>query len=360
MSEVAEVETTELVTLPAREVALQVYSTPGGLDPLIEQIREKVAGQVYDMTTRKGREECASDAYKVARSKAAIEKLGKALSAEYKEIPKKIDAERRRAFDALEALQAQVRQPLTEWEQAEEARVARHTGLVASIKAAAAMSMEATAQEIAATIAQIEAIVVDESLEEFEAEAHRAKAETIESLRADMARQEKREAEQAELAELRRKQAEQEQKDREAEIARQAAEKAKADAEAKAQAEREAAAKREAQAKAAAEQAERDRLEAIERQRQAEARAEAEKLAAEQRARDAAEAARQAEIQRQADEAARIEAEQKAREANRKHKAAINGAIVEALVARDIPADYAKQVVIAVARGEVPAMRIHY
>ena len=360
MSEVAEVETTELVTLPAREVALQVYSTPGGLDPLIEQIREKVVGRVYDMTTRKGREECASDAYKVARSKAAIEKLGKALSAEYKEIPKKIDAERRRAFDALEALQAQVRQPLTEWEQAEEARVARHTGLVASIKAAVAMSMGATAQEIAATIAQIEAIVVDESLEEFEAEAHRAKAETIESLRADMARQEKHEAEQEELARL-RAEAEarriQDEKDR---IAREAAEAATRAAEAKAKAEREAAARREAHAKAAAEQAERARLEAIERQKQAEARAEAERLAAEQRAKDAAEAARLAEIQRQADEAARIEAEQKAREADRAHRAKTNNAAVAALVAGGLTQESAKLAITLIAQGKVPAVRINY
>lgn len=360
MSEVAEVETTELVTLPPRETALQVYSTPGGLDPLIEQIREKVAGTVYDMSTAKGRAECASDAFKVAKSKTAIEKLGKALSAEYKEIPKKIDAERRRAFDALEALQAQVRQPLTDWERAEEARVARLKSGVEWFHLRAEENRDLDSAELRASIEEVGARVVDESWEEFEAEAHRMKARALDSLTQALAAREKYEAEQAELVRL-RAEAEarriQDEKDR---IAREAAERATREAEAKARAEREAAAQREAQAKAAAEQAERDRLEAIERQKQAEARAEAERLAAEQRARDAAEAARLAEIQRQADEAARIEAEQKAREADRAHRAKTNNAAVAALVAGGLTQESAKLAITLIAQGKVPAVRINY
>ena len=91
---------------------MDLYSKPNGLDALIEQIKAKVLGTVYDISTAKGRDGCRSDAANVAKSKMAIDRLGKALSAEYKEIPKKIDAERRRAFDELEALQKQVRQPL--------------------------------------------------------------------------------------------------------------------------------------------------------------------------------------------------------------------------------------------------------
>lgn len=359
MSEVAEVETTELVTLPARETALQVYSINGGLDPLIQQIRDKVAGTVYDMTTAKGRAECASDAFKVAKSKTAIEKLGKALSAEYKEIPKKIDAERRRAFDALEALQAQVRQPLTEWEQAEEARVQRHKDALAHIASLDAF-LNDTADELRGALRHAQMIEVGPEWEEFETEAHRAKEKTLEALTAALVTAEKREAEQAELARL-RAEAEarriQDEKDR---IAREAAEAATKAAEAKAQEEREAVARRESQAKAAAEQAERDRLEAIERYKQAEARAEAEKLAAEQRAKDAAEAARKTEIQRQADEAARLEAERKTREADRKHKARVNNDAMTALIAGDLSAESAKLAVTLIAQHRVPAVRINY
>lgn len=361
MSEVIEQESTDLVTLPAKETALQVYSTAGGLDPLIEQIREKVAGTVYDMTTAKGRDECRSDAAKVGRSKQAIEKLGKALSAEYKEIPKKIDAERRRAFDALEALQAQVRQPLTEWEKAEEARVEKHKAGIQHIKNCAMGLIGDAPQPYELLFRELEEkIVVDESWEEFEAEAHRAKADALATLKAAFAEQQKREAEQAELARLRAEAEARAKKDEEERIAREAAERATREAEAKAQAEREAAAQREAQAKAAAEQAEREKQEAIERQKQAEARAEAEKLAAEQRAKDAAEAARQAEIDRQEREKAEAEAEKRRREADREHRATINRTALQAFIDGGMPEECAKQAVMLIAKGSVPAVTINY
>lgn len=353
-------KTTELVTLPEQKSALDFYAKPNGLDVFIEQIKNKVLGTVYDITTQKGRDECRSDAAKVGRSKTAIEKLGKALSAEYKEIPKKIDAERRRAFDELEALQKQVRQPLTEWENAEAARIDNHKTNIERIRFVGLDLHDRTVQNLRTDISGIEQMRIDESWEEFEAEAHRVKNNTLEFLYAALAAREKYEAEQAELAELRRKQAEQERKDREAEIARQAAEKAKADAEAKAQAERDAAAKREADIQAAAERAEREKLEAIERQKQAEARAEEEKLASERRAKEAAEAARQAEIARQEQEKAQAEEERRQREADREHMAFINRAAMQALISNGLPEDCAKQAIVLIAKGVIPNVSINY
>ncbi|WP_368640444.1 hypothetical protein ABRZ04_04315 [Castellaniella ginsengisoli] len=360
MSEVAEVETTELDLLPPAETALQVYQQPQGLDPYIERIRAEVTGHVPDLTTKKGRDAIASLAFKVRRAKTALDTLGKQLVDDLKEIPKKIDAERKRMRETLDALADEVRQPLTEWEEAEEQRVAAHRWNIGWFAGQVEYARDGDAEKYRAILSEVAAKVVDETWEEFEAEAHRVKAKAIETLTAALAAREKHEAEQAELARL-RAEAEarriQDEKDR---IAREAAERATREAEAKAQAEREAAAQREAQVKAAAEKAERDRLEAIERQKQAEARAEAERLAAEQRAKDAAEAARRAEIQRQADEAARIEAEQKAREADRAHKAKTNNAAVSALVAGGLSQEAAKLAITLIAQGKVPAVRVNY
>ncbi|MCZ4331061.1 hypothetical protein [Castellaniella denitrificans] len=360
MSEVAEVETTELDLLPPAETALQVYQQPQGLDPYIERIRAEVMGHTPVLTTKKGRDAIASLAFKVRRAKTALDGMGKDLVDGLKDIPKKIDAERKRMRETLDALADEVRQPLTEWEQAEEKRIAEHKSNVAWFSQQAEACTGQDAATIRETIARVQAVKIGDPWQEFETEALRAKADTLEDLTAALAAREKYEAEQAELARL-REEAEarriQDEKDR---IAREAAERATREAEAKARAEREAAARREAQAKAAAEQAERDRLEAIERQKLAEARAEAERLAAEQRARDAAEAARKAEIQRQADEAARIEAEQKAREADRAHKAKTNSAAVAALVAGGLTAEAAKLAITLIAQGKVPAVRINY
>lgn len=361
MSEVIEQESTELVTLPAKESALTVYSNVGGLDPLIEQIRAKVAGTVYDMSTAKGRDECRSDAAKVARSKTAIEKLGKALSAEYKEIPKKIDAERKRAFDELEALQKQVRQPLTEWEEAEEQRVEDHKRGIQHIKDCGNGMIGGQPQPFGLLFYELEEkIVVDDKWEEFEAEAHRAKADALAKLKAEFAEHQKREADQAELARLKAESEARRIQDEKERIAREAAEAATKAAEAKAQAERDAAAKREADAKAAQAKAEQDAKDAAERQRRAEEQAEAERLASVERAKQAAEAARQAEIKRQADEAARIAAETKAREADKKHKAAINNTALSAFIENGLPEECAKQAVILIAKGVIPGVKINY
>lgn len=358
MSEVIEQESTELVTLPPKESALAVYGNVGGLDPLIEQIRAKVAGTVYDMATAKGRDECRSDAAKVARSKTAIEKLGKALSAEYKEIPKKIDAERKRAFDELEALQKQVRQPLTEWEEAEEARVAAHKANMECLQAAPTDGM--TAAQITMLITCLQSNVIDASWEEFETEAHRVMAASLTAYKATLERQQKYEADQAELVRLKADAEARAKKDEQDRIAREAAEAATKAAEAKAQAERDAAAKREADAKAAQAKAEQDAKDAAERQRRAEEQAETERLASAERAKQAAENARLAEVKRQAADAARIEAETKAREANKAHKAKINNAAMAAFIAEGLTAECAKLAVVLVASGKIPAIKINY
>ncbi len=353
-------ESTELIDLPPAETALQIYQTPNGLDPYIERIRQEVTGHTPNLKTDKGRKEIASRAFKVRKIKTALDGLGKEQVDRLKEIPKLIDAERKRMRETLDALADEVRKPLTDWEEAEDRRVAQHRANLADIAQNATDVGGLNAENLRQRLAAVESMTVDEAWEEFEAEAHRVKAKALEILGAALADRQKYEAEQAELAELRRKQAEQDQKDREAEIARQAAEKARADAEAKAQAERDAAAQREADAKAAAELAERERADAIERQKQAEARAEAEKLAAEQRAKDAAEAARQAEIKRQADAKAAEEAAQRRREADIAHKASINNAALAAFIENGMPDECAKQAVILIAKGLIPNIRIQY
>jgi colicin import membrane protein len=92
------------------------------LDSILADIAEKARSIVPDVTTAKGRAAIASNAAKVSSSKVAIEKAGKELADSQKEIPKLIDASRKRSREFLDALRDEVRQPLTEWE-AEQARI---------------------------------------------------------------------------------------------------------------------------------------------------------------------------------------------------------------------------------------------
>lgn len=352
-------EVTELIELPARESALDVYSADKGLEPFLQKIRAEIDAFVPDTNTKKGRDAIASIAYKVAKSKTALDNIGKELVAELKEMPKKVDAERKRMRDTLDAWKDEVRQPLTEWEQAEEMRVQAHMNSLQSI-ADLVINCPEDAASISARLAQAERIVIGPDWQEYEAEAARAKDKAVSSLKDAFEKRQQYEAEQAELARLRVEAAAREQKEREERIAREAEERARREAEAKAQAEREAAIKREADAKAAmerrelelklqAEKAEREKQEAITRAAQ-------EKAAAEERQKRAVEAERK----RQADEIARQEAEAKAREADKKHKASVNRAAMEAFIAGGMTEDCAKQAVTLIAKGQIPGVKISY
>lgn len=92
-------QTNEIATIPTKENALAVFSAAQGLDPFLSVIRAEIDGFIPDVSTRKGRDAIASIAHKVARSKTALDNVGKELVAELKDIPKKIDAERKRQAD---------------------------------------------------------------------------------------------------------------------------------------------------------------------------------------------------------------------------------------------------------------------
>ncbi len=353
---------TELMVLPSDKKGIeQVFIEGQDIDSTITRIREEAKNLPVDMTVRKNREEVASFAYKIARSKTAVDKAGAALSAEYKEIPKKIDANRRVYKDAFESLQAEVRQPLTEWEQAERERVQRHEQRIESIKQNTELGDDACSASIGSALNMLSDLFIDESWEEFEAEAHRVKNDRFKQLQALLEKRKKYESEQAELEQLRKAAAEQAQKDREAQVAREAAEKARKEAEQEAQVEREKAERERIAAEMAAEQAKRD-LELAEQRRIAqENQAKLDAIAAEKRAAEQAEAARQAEIDRQAAEAKRVEDERLKREADTKHKGAINRQALADLVEHaDITEDQAKLVIKCIAKRLIANVVINY
>lgn len=364
----------ELIVAPPQETALAVYSAEKGLEPWLNKIRVKIdefLAVVPDLKTVKGRKEIASMAYEVARTKTAIENKGKELSAEQKKVPGRIDAERKRVWDILESWQKEVRKPLDDWQAAEDARVDGHNNAIAHLKLHAEALEGIIAEDLTDRIAKVEAVALGEQWEEFEAEAARAKDDSLKVLRAALAARQQYEAEQAELARLRAEAEAREQKEREERIAREAAERTRVEAEQKAQAEREATQRRELEAKAAAdrrelelklkaEQAERARAQAEADRVATEQRAEQERQAAARRAEEAAEQARLDERRRADAAAAEILRLQEAREADKAHKTKINRAVLEAFVAGGMTEECAKQAVTLIAQRKIPNITIAY
>lgn len=382
----------ELIVAPPQETALAVYSAPNGLDPWLQQIRVEVDAfnsTLPELTTLKGRKQYASMAHKIAQSKTLLEKVGKALSAEQKEVPKRIDAERKRVWDLLESWQAEVRKPLDDWQAAEDKRIEVHNDRLDLLRQMPLNLVGSTSAHVHSLIDQAEAVAIDDTWEEFKAEAGEAKDLALKALREILAELGRYEAEQAELAQLRAEAEARAKADHEAAIARAAAEQAQREADERAAAERAEAARREqaliekaAAQQRAAEQAARDAEAVAERQRlelqlqaeqaerqaaQAEAnriaaeqRAEQERAAAQARAEQAAEQARQAEIQRQADAKAEEQRQQQARERDQAHKIKIMGEAKEALMSMNITEELAKAIVLKIARREVPNITINF
>ena len=54
----------------------------GGIQPILDRIKEEVSAETPDISTPKGRARIASQAFKVAKSKSLLEKMGKDLTDE--------------------------------------------------------------------------------------------------------------------------------------------------------------------------------------------------------------------------------------------------------------------------------------
>lgn len=374
MAEVAEKESTDLITVPSKETALDVFKAEQGLDPYLQTIRQELDAFLASppsLDTATGRKAYASMAHKIARSKTAIDNIGKELVADLKQLPKTIDAERKRWRDQLDEWRDEARGPLNEWEAAEEARVARHGQAIDLLRWTAADIDDLSSAELKERLASTEATKVDESWEEYEAEAHRVKDVTVSTLRAAVAKREKYEADQAELERMRQEAAAREQKEREAQIAREAEERARREAEQAAQAEREAAARREQAARDEAARTEREAKEAAERRerehQEAISKAKRDAELAEQRAKEEyerKERERIAEQQRQ--EQAKLDAERRQREeverrqADVEHRRRINQAAMQAMIDGGMPEQCAMDAIKLIAQGKVPNISINY
>jgi hypothetical protein len=362
-SALATIERTDLVA---------VFTRPNGVETILQRIEREAREQAaaLDISSAGGRKSIASLAYKVARSKTALDGTGKDLKAEWLAKSNAVDAERRTLRERLDALAEEVRAPLTAWEDAEKTRIQAHETALAAIVEDANYGTTESADELADRLAYLR----DYHTRDWQEFAKRA----ADTLVAEITRTEtlhaaavKREAEAAELARLRAEEVERQrlaaieaQRIREERIAAEAAESARRAAEAKAardaeearqaaQRAQEAAARREQEARQAAERAEAARV-------AAEQKAERDRIAAAERAGRDRLAAIEAERQRVAAAAAAEKAEADRRAANTAHRTKINREALAALVQCGLTEELGKAVVAAVARGEVPHITIGY
>jgi chromosome segregation ATPase len=211
---------------------LQAFFSDGkNLDEVYGHVEKMAKGLVADPTTKEGASQIKGAARQLASVRVKVDNLGKQVVAELKKLPGVIDDNRKAFREKMEALQAEVRRPVTEIEE-REAEIDRiktvHQQLISADSATIRQNIEAV-KAIALTTEKWK-----ESLEK----ATKAVEGEINALETMLNAAEKREAEARELEELRRKQEEAERIIRENKLKEEAAMKAKEEAEAKAAAEK--------------------------------------------------------------------------------------------------------------------------
>ena len=351
MDAVEQTESLALVVPPEPKDALAVFAAKDTTEAehILGMVRAQIDGFLAvrpDVSTKAGRDLIRSFANRVTKSKTAIEAVGAELAKEQKEIPKRIDATRRLFKETLDAWRDEVRQPLTDWETAEEERVERIKDGLAALQGTIDDPnwITRSAEVLRDRLGEVErdADVSEAKWDEYASAAAELRAKAIEVLTERIGIAEKREAEAAELAKLRAEAEERAKKDREEQIAREAAEKARKEAEAKAEAEKRAAEQREADLKAAV------------------AKAAEDKRLAEERAVKAAQEAKEQAIREAQAKADAEDRQRKAREADKAHRTAVNRAALDALTAGGIPEELGKTVITLIATGKVPNVETRY
>lgn len=204
---------TTALTIPAGVDLAKMFRVENGIDPLIAMIEAEVRSHVPDVTTKRGRDAIASLAYKVSRSKTALDEAGKALNEDARRQIDVVDASRRRVRQSLDALRDEARKPLDDWEAAEELRLNDLKSRLRALDAGRA-DATSTAAHIAEVLAEIEAIGLGEDWQEYQSDAALAKDKALTELRRNLEIATRREEEQAELARLQAEAAAREEEDR--------------------------------------------------------------------------------------------------------------------------------------------------
>lgn len=338
----------------------------------LTEYKERYDGVLYDLTKDDDNKQARSDRLAIGKVISRLDTAHKNAKAPLKEKVDLIDGERKRIKDCLLLVQGGIKIQIAE----HEAKIQAHEDAlmvrIDAIKELQVFDMPMTVDLVTERLEAAKALVIDESYDHFEKEAVFARVKVIEYLEPVLVGLIATEKAAAEEERQREEQAAAQQKLREKQIARdaaaaaevreaaavraaEAAENARKEAEEKAKIDAENAA---IDAATAAEEAEYARQEA---EKQAKIDAEKAQAAAVQAAEDAAKAEadrvekeRQRQIQADKDAA-------KSREADKEHRGKINREAVSKLCEiAGTSEETARAVITAIAKGEIPAVKISY
>jgi len=365
-------ETKQELVIIDQQNTLVAFQKPSGLDPVIEQIRKQVKSEIYDISTKEGRDRIGSVARQIGSAKRRLKEMSQGLTADWQAQTKVVTTEASRMEKELDSLRDEIKAPLDEFNEKEKARVEKHESDLDFIRAQAVFEFEPTIEQIEQRLEMVrEFNTLD--FEEFtdRKDGRIAYSEKILTEKLDLLKKQK--AKDEELEKLRKAEEERKQKERDEQLKKEAADNATREAEEKAEAEKvkaqEAADAEKKKIQDEKDEADRKTAQAEAATKAAEEKAEFDRLAAEKQAEKDKEAAIQAEADRQKAQVLALASAAAEREADKQHRAKINNAAKDAII--DLIQTYvpmtvgfhekiAEDVVRAIACEEIPHVKISY
>src|SRR5690606_17280894 len=162
------------------------------IEEVISKIETESRSITFDINTKDGQATCRSLAAKIASAKSTLDKAGKAKKDEYTVTTKLIDAERNLAKSRMQALQDEIRQPLTELEQREAERKAQHELKIDDMVDLSDL-VGAHSSAISARLTALQDKVIDDDWQEYKSQALEAKDFVLKALRSQLAETKQRE-----------------------------------------------------------------------------------------------------------------------------------------------------------------------
>lgn len=336
-------EETAVSFIAEQQTPLAVLTSADEAEALFARIRAEIDAFVPDLSTVTSRAAIKSLAFKVTKTKTAVEAARKDKTEAWRKQTDAVNASGRVIKARLEQMEEEARKPLTEWEEAEKSRVERVANWFDAAERAAVILNDDTSEAVGERLATFEGMTLDadtfgDSLER----AEQVRQQTVEVLRAAVARLIQAEADRAELDRLRAEAVAREEQDR---LAKEAADvKAKEEADAIAAKQRDDEIARKASQDALAEAA------------RITAKAQADLVAAHE-----AELSRLKKVADDKAAAEKAEADLVAqREKNRTHVSKIMAAAKLAIMGLGVTEDQAREVVKAIKAGSVPNVTIQF
>jgi colicin import membrane protein len=170
---------------PSHALIAAAFTDDLGAAKLVASIKEFVDAEAIDGTTKEGRERIRSRAADIRSAKAGFERVGKAMAADARKVPKAITDRNADLMLKMEAFIVEFRNPLTVFEDADKLRKAAHMDAIKAI-AQPILTARSPVADIEARIAEIEAMDMGERWEEYRDDAVAAADARMEVLRATL------------------------------------------------------------------------------------------------------------------------------------------------------------------------------